>query len=86
MGQWKSIDNSDKRIMDEFKNITDNLKKSLEKLVDLNERTLAKIANENPTEVDQMLRDQKATIDAIRNKDINKITELFTKYADISNK
>lgn len=86
MGQWKSIDNSDKRIMDEFKSITDNLKKSLEKLVDLNERTLAKIANENPTEVDQMLRDQKATIDAIRNKDINKITELFTKYADISNK
>jgi hypothetical protein len=36
--------------------------------------------------VDQMLRDQKATIDAIQNKDINKITELFTKYADISNK
>jgi DNA-directed RNA polymerase subunit F len=72
--------------MDEFKSITDNLKKSLEKLVDLNERTLAKIAKEHPTEVDQMLRDQKATIDAIQNKDINKITELFTKYADISNK
>lgn len=71
--------------MDEFKNITDNLKKSLEQLVDLNERTLAKIAKEQPTEVDQMLRDQKATIDAIRNKDINKITELFTKYADNSN-
>ena len=72
--------------MDEFKSITDNLKKSLEKLVGLNERTLAKIAKEHPTEVDQMLRDQKATIDAIQNKDINKITELFTKYADISNK
>ena len=72
--------------MDEFKSITDNLKKSLEKLVDLNERTLAKIAKEHPTEVDQMLRDQKATIYAIQNKDINKITELFTKYADISNK
>jgi DNA-directed RNA polymerase subunit F len=72
--------------MDEFKSITDNLKKSLEKLVDLNERTLAKIAKEHPTEVDQMLRDQKATIDAIQSKDINKITELFTKYADISNK
>lgn len=71
--------------MDEFKNITDNLKKSLDQLVDLNERTLAKIAQQNPTEVDQMLRDQKATIDAIRNKDINKITELFTKYADNSN-
>lgn len=71
--------------MDEFKNITDNLKKSLEKLIDLNERTLANIAQQNPTEVDQMLRDQKATIDAIRNKDINKITELFTKYADSSN-
>ena len=72
--------------MEEFKSITDNLKKSLEKLVDLNERTLAKIAKEHPTEVDQMLRDQKATIDAIQSKDINKITELFTKYADISNK
>ena len=72
--------------MDEFKSITDNFKKSLEKLVDLNERTLAKIAKEHPTEVDQMLRDQKATIDAIQSKDINKITELFTKYADISNK
>lgn len=71
--------------MDEFKNITDNLKKSLEKLIDLNERTLANIAKQNPTEVDQMLRDQKATIDAIQNKDINKITELFTKYADNSN-
>lgn len=71
--------------MDEFKNITDNLKKSLEKLIDLNERTLANIAKQNPTEVDQMLRDQKATIDAIRNKDINKITELLTKYADNSN-
>ena len=58
----------------------------MEKLVDLNERTLAKIAKEHPTEVDQMLRDQKATIDAIQSKDINKITELFTKYADISNK
>lgn len=71
--------------MDEFKNITDNLKKSLEKLIDLNERTLANIAKQNPTEVDQMLRDQKATIDAIRNKDINKITELLTRYADNSN-
>lgn len=71
--------------MDEFKNITDNLKKSLQKLIDLNERTLANIAKQNPTEVDQMLRDQKATIDAIRNKDINKITELLTRYADNSN-
>ena len=31
--------------MDEFKNITDNLKKSFDQLVDLNERTSAKIAN-----------------------------------------
>ena len=71
--------------MDEFKTIAEQLKKSLEKLVDLNERTLAKIAQQNPTEVDQILRDQKATIDAIRNKDINKLNELFTKYADNSN-
>lgn len=71
--------------MEEYKKISENLKKSLKQLADLNERTLVKIAKEHPTEVDQMLRDQKATIEAIKNKDLNKINELFSKYADISN-
>jgi len=72
--------------MEDYKAIAENLKKSLAQLVDLNELTLAKIANEHPGKVDQMLRDQKATIEAIKSKDINKINELFSKYADISNK
>lgn len=72
--------------MDDFKNITETLKKSLEQLVDLNERTLAKIAQQHPDKVDQILKDQKATIDAIKNKDITIINDLFTKYADNNSK
>lgn len=72
--------------MDDFKNITETLKKSLEQLVDVNERTLAKIAQQHPDKVDQILKDQKATIDAIKNKDITIINDLFKKYADNNSK
>jgi len=67
--------------MENYKQIVENLKKSLEQLVDLNERSLAKIAKEHPTEVDEMLRDQQSTIEAINNKDVHKINDLFSKYA-----
>jgi hypothetical protein len=60
--------------------------KNLEKLLRMNDEILAVLAQENPEKADQIMRDIHETMDAVKSNDINRITQIYERYADSINK
>jgi hypothetical protein len=60
--------------------------KNLEKLLRMNDEILAILAQENPEKADQIMRDIHETMDAVKSNDINRITQIYERYADSINK
>lgn len=60
------------------KAVTENLQKMLNE----NERILAILSNENPELADQIMRDINDSIKAMKTNDINRINQIYERYAD----
>jgi RPA family protein len=71
--------------MEDFKKIAKQLQGNISKLIGMNNDLLQKIRSEAPEKVDEIIRDQKVVMTAIKNKDLESIHELQKKYADNSN-
>jgi len=71
-----------------MENITKHVEaitKNLETLLRMNDEILAVLAQQNPEKADQIMRDIHDTMDAVRSNDINKITQIYERYADSIN-
>jgi len=64
------------------KAVTENL----QKLLNENERILAILSDENPELADQIMRDINDSMSAMKTNDINRINQIYERYADNRNK
>jgi len=60
------------------KAVTENL----QKLLNENERILAILSDENPELADQIMRDINDSMKAMKTNDINRINQIYERYAD----
>ncbi len=67
--------------MDEAEKIANELKKSIEKLIKLNEMALLKVSNEHGELVKKAFDDNKKLLDAIDKRDLDIITKIAKEYA-----
>ena len=63
-----------------------DLKANFEKLLDANARAIAKISEHEPELSKKISSEMAEVVDAIKNNDMSKLTELQKKYADNINK
>lgn len=61
-----------------------DLKANFEKLIDANARAIAKISEQEPELSKKISSEMAEVVDAIKNNDMSKLTELQKKYADNS--
>ena len=71
--------------MQDFKKIANNLKKSIEQMKSLSDGLLKEIQDKEPEKVSALLKDNAKVIEAIKNRDLQVLTDLQKKYADNSN-
>lgn len=67
--------------MDEAEKLAKELKKSIEKLIKLNEMALLKVSNEHGELVKKAFDDNKKLLDAIDKRDLDLITKIAKDYA-----
>ena len=67
--------------MDEADKLAKELKKSIEKLIKLNEMALLKVSNEHGELVKKAFDDNKKLLDAIDKRDLDLITKIAKDYA-----
>ena len=67
--------------MDEAEKLAQELKKSIEKLIKLNEMALLKVSNEHGDLVKKAFDDNKKLLDAIDKRDLDLITKIAKDYA-----
>jgi hypothetical protein len=67
--------------MDEAEKLAKELKKSIEKLIKLNEMALLKVSNEHGDLVKKAFDDNKKLLDAIDKRDLDLITKIAKDYA-----
>jgi len=72
--------------MEDFSKIAKELKKNIQKMTKMNESILNNIREENPDQVNQILKDNKLVMKAIKNGDVDALNQLQTRYAHNSNK
>jgi len=63
------------------KGITDNMQKLLQE----NERVLNILSAENPELADQIMRDVNDSMKAVKTNDINRINQIYERYANNTN-
>jgi len=63
------------------KGITDNMQKLLQE----NERVLNILSAENPELADQIMRDVNESMKAVKTNDINRINQIYERYANNTN-
>tara|TARA_R110000787_G_scaffold148149_1_gene262020 strand:+ start:3249 stop:3464 length:216 start_codon:yes stop_codon:yes gene_type:complete len=68
--------------MDEYKKIAESFQENIKKIQILTEKTLSTIREQEPDKVAEILKDQKTTLKALKNKDFETIIKLQKKYAD----
>tara|TARA_R110000772_G_scaffold221745_2_gene332163 strand:+ start:471 stop:686 length:216 start_codon:yes stop_codon:yes gene_type:complete len=71
--------------MQDFKKIANNLKKSIEQMKSLSDGLLKEIQDKEPEKVSALLKDNAKVMEAIKNRDLQVLTDLQKKYADNSN-
>ena len=72
--------------MDEFVKISQDLKKNLKSLQEMNNQMLKTIQEQEPEKVNELLNDNNALIKALDNKNVNAVMNIHKKYADKNNK
>jgi dsDNA-specific endonuclease/ATPase MutS2 len=72
--------------MDEFVKISQDLKKNLKSLQEMNNQMLKTIQEQEPEKVNELLNDNNALIKALNNQDVNAVMNIHKKYADKNNK
>ncbi len=72
--------------MDEFVKISQDLKKNLKSLQEMNNQMLKTIQEQTPEKVNELLNDNNALIKALDKQDVNAVMNIHKKYADKNNK
>ncbi len=72
--------------MDEFVKISQDLKKNLKSLQEMNNQMLKTIQEQEPEKVNELLNDNNALIKALDKQDVNAVMNIHKKYADKNNK
>jgi dsDNA-specific endonuclease/ATPase MutS2 len=72
--------------MDEFVKISQDLKKNLKSLQEMNNQMLKTIQEQAPEKVNELLNDNNALIKALDKQDVNAVMNIHKKYADKNNK
>ena len=72
--------------MDEFVKISQDLKKNLKSLQEMNNQVLKTIQEQAPEKVNELLNDNNALIKALDKQDVNAVMNIHKKYADKNNK
>jgi len=70
--------------MQDLKNVTKQLTKNIEKMKKLTDEILLKAQEKEPEKVREIMKDNSDVLKAIKNKDVQVLTELYKKYADNS--
>ena len=70
----------------EINNYVEVITQNLEKLLYENEKMLALLAEQDPVKADQIMRDIRETMEAVKSNDINRINKIYERYADNVNK
>ena len=70
----------------DINNYVEAITKNLEKLLHENEKMLALLAEQDPEKADQIMRDIRETMEAVKSNDINRINKIYERYADNVNK
>lgn len=72
--------------MEDIETYTKAITENLQKLLSENERILALLSNENPELSDKIMKDINDSMKAMKNMDMEKINQIYERYADINNK
>lgn len=72
--------------MDNIETYTKAITDNLQKLLAENERTLALLSSENPEMADKIMKDINDAMRAMKNMDLDKINQIYERYADNHNK
>lgn len=72
--------------MNEFVKISQDLKKNLKSLQEMNNQMLKNIQEQAPEKVNELLNDNNALIKALDKQDVNAVMNIHKKYADKNNK
>jgi predicted Zn-ribbon and HTH transcriptional regulator len=70
----------------DINNYVEAITKNLERLLHENEKMLALLAEQDPVKADQIMRDIRETMEAVKSNDINRINKIYERYADNVNK
>jgi len=70
----------------DINNYVEAITKNLERLLHENEKMLALLAEQDPQKADQIMRDIRETMEAVKSNDINRINKIYERYADNVNK
>jgi len=70
--------------MQDWKNVSKELTKNIEKMKKLTDEILMKAQEKEPEKVREIMKDNSDVLKAIKNKDVQVLTDLYKKYADIS--
>lgn len=72
--------------MENIETYTKAITENLQKMLTENERVLALLSTENPELADQIMKDINDSMRAMKNMDLEKINQIFERYADNHNK
>jgi mevalonate kinase len=70
--------------MQDFKHIGQELKKNIEQMKTLTDNLLQKAQEKEPEKVREIMNANSEVLKAIKNKDVQVLTDLYKKYADNS--
>ena len=72
--------------MDDITTYTTAITENMQKLLQENEKVLAILSQEKPELADQIMRDVNEAMKAVKTNDINRINQIYERYADTTNK
>jgi hypothetical protein len=72
--------------MDSIETYTKAITENMEKLLMENEKILQILSSEKPELADQIMRDVNDTIKAMKNNDIDRINQIYERYANHTDK
>ena len=72
--------------MEDITTYTTAITENMQKLLQENEKVLAILSQEKPELADQIMRDVNDAMKAVKTNDINRINQIYERYADTTNK
>lgn len=71
--------------MDQFKQLNQDLIKTIKKMEKMSTEILQKVRHEQPEKIDGILSDQAKIMQAIKSRDVDALQKIHTRYADNNN-